>query len=86
MYLLTISTSKLYRKFNNCFSNYKPVNIISNTLNEGDIDVVSDEMVIEKDFQKSPTEVKSYESIDELKFPQEDEDVKNICDDIKEKK
>ena len=56
------------------FSNYIPIHIISNILFEEDIDVVIDEIVIDKVFQKSRTEIESYESIEELKFPQEYED------------
>ena len=64
----------LYQKLVKCFNNYIPVQIFPNTLNEEDIDRVLDEIVDNKDFQKSDTEIETYESIEELKFPQEDED------------
>ena len=43
-------------------------------MHEEDIDVVSDEVVKNKDFSKSDIEIETYESIEELKFPQENED------------
>ena len=61
----------LYQKLFNCFSKYIPIYIIPNISNEVDIDKVIDEMVNNKDFQKSDTEVETYESIEELKYPQE---------------
>ena len=45
-----------------------------NFLNEEDIDIVIDELVNDKDFEKSDTEIETYESIGELKFPQESDD------------
>ena len=47
-------------------------------MNEEDIDLVILEIVNNKDFQKSDTEVETYESIEELKFFQEDDDGGNI--------
>ena len=61
----------LYQKLNKCFNNYLPIHIISNILNENDIDIVIEEIVTEKDFEKSDNELETYESIEELKFPQE---------------
>ena len=40
-------------------------------LKEKDIDVVIDEIFKNKDFEKSTTEIETYESTEELKFPQE---------------
>ena len=60
----------LYQKLINCFTNYIPVHIIPNNLNEEDMDVVIQELVNNKDFQKSCTEIETYQSIEELKFPQ----------------
>ena len=55
-------------------------------MNEEDIDVVIDEMVKNKDFEKSDTEIEIYKSIDELKFPQEYDDGGIIkLDDLNEK-
>ena len=76
----------LYQKLIKCFSNYIPIQIIPNILNESDIDIVIGEIVNNKDFEKSDTEKETYESIEELKFPQE-YDVGGILilDDLNEK-
>ena len=77
---------ELYQKVIKCFSNYIPINIIPNILNEEDIDIVIDEIVNNKDFQKSKTETETYESIEELGFPQEYDDRGIIIlDDLNEK-
>ena len=57
-----------------CFSNYEPIHIITNILIEEDFDVVFEEIVNNKDFEKSDTEIETYEWIEELKFPQENDD------------
>ena len=62
---------ELHRKLIKCFSNYIPSHIIPKILNEADIDIVFDEIVNNKDFEKSNTEIETYESIEDLKFPQE---------------
>ena len=64
----------LYQKLIKCFSVYIPTNIIPNILNEEDIDIVIEEIVNNKDFEKSDTEIETYESTEELKYPQEYED------------
>ena len=61
----------LYQKLIKCFSKYIPIHIIPNILNEEDIDIVIEEIVKNKEFQKSNAEIETYESIEELKFPQE---------------
>ena len=76
---------KLYQKLIKCFSNYIPIHIIPNILNEEDIDIVIEE-IIKKDFEKSNTETETFGSIEEFKFPQEYE--KNniiILDDLNQK-
>ena len=76
----------LYQKVIQCFSNYIPIHIIPNILNEGDIDIVIEEIVNNKDFQKSDTEIETYENIEDLKFPQEYENNSIIIlDDLNEK-
>ena len=76
----------LYQKLIKSFHNYIPIHIIPNILNEVDIDIVIDGIVNNKDFKKSNTEIETYESIDELNFPQEDDDGGNIIlDDLNEK-
>ena len=57
-----------YQKLNKYFSNYIPIHIIPNILSEEDIDVVFEEIVNIKDFEKSDTEIETYESV-ELKYP-----------------
>ena len=77
---------KIYQKLNKCFHNYIPIHIIPNILNEGDIDVVIDEIVNNKDFEKSNAEIETYESIEDLKFPQEYENNSIIIlDDLNQK-
>ena len=64
----------LYQRLNKCFSNYIPINIISNILNEEDIDIVIDEIVNNKNFKKSSIEIETFNNIEDLKFPQDYED------------
>ena len=61
----------LYQKLIKCFVNYIPIHLIRNILNEEDIDVVTDEVVFNKDCKKSGTEIEAYESIEQLKFSEE---------------
>ena len=75
-----------YQKIFKCFTNYIPINIIPNNLNEKVFDVVIDEIVHNKNFEKSSTEIETYESIEELGFPQEyDVGGLIILDDLYEK-
>ena len=55
----------LYQTIFKCSSKYIPFHKIPNTLNEEDIDVIVDEICSSKDFQKSDTEIETYESIEE---------------------
>ena len=76
----------LYQNLIKRFTNYIPINILPNILSEGHIDIVIEEIVNNKDFQKSDTEIETYESIEELKFPQEYENVSIIIlDDLNQK-
>ena len=61
---------ELYQKLIKCFSNYIPTHIIPNILNENDIDIVIEEIVNNKDFQKSDTEIETFVNIEDLKYPQ----------------
>ena len=87
MYIYSPSLHQdLYQKIIECFSSYIPIHIIPNILSEKDIDIVIEEIVNNEDFQKSNTEIETYESIADLKFPQEYE--KNsiiILDDLNQK-
>ena len=53
------------------FSNNFPIHIIPNILNEEDIDVVIDEGINNKDFQNINTEMETYDSIQNIKYPQD---------------
>ena len=61
----------LYQKLIKCFTNYIPIHIIPNILNDEDIDIVIEEIVNNKDFQKSDFEIEKFDNIEDLKFPQE---------------
>ena len=76
----------LYQKLIKCSSNHIPIHIIPNFLNEEDIDIVIEEIVNNKDFEKSDTEIETFDNIEELKFPQEYENNSIIIlDDLNEK-
>ena len=76
-----------YQNLIKCFINYIPIHIIPNILNEADIDIVIDEIVNNKDFEKSDTDTQTSESIEELKFSQEYENNSTIIlDDLNQKK
>ena len=78
---------ELYQKLIKCFSNHIPIHILPNILNEEDIDIVIEEIVNNKDFQKSDIEIETFDNIDELKIPQEFENKSIIIlDDLNEKK
>ena len=73
----------LNQKLIKCFSNYIPIHIIPNI---GDMDIVIEEVINNKEFEKSDIVIETYDSIEELKFPQGDEnDGIIILDDINEK-
>ena len=75
----------LYHKLNKCFRIHIPIHIIPNILNEEDFDLVIEEIVINKDFQKSHIEIETYELIDKLRFPQDYDRGIIILDDLNEK-
>ena len=76
----------LYQKIIKCFTNYIPIHIIPTILNEEDIDVVIEELGNNKDFEKSETEIETFDSIEEIKYPQEYENISIIIlDDLNEK-
>ena len=47
-------------------------------MNEEDIDIVIEEIVNNKDFEKSLTEIETFHNIEDFKFPQEHENNSNI--------
>ena len=76
----------LYQKLNKCFKNNIPIHIIPNILYEENVDIVIEELVNNKDFEKSDTEIETFESIENLKFPQECENNSIIMlDDLNQK-
>ena len=87
MYIYSSSLHQdLYQELIKCFSNYIPIHIIPNILNEEDFDVVFEEIGNNKDFEKSDNEIETYDSKEELKFSQEyEDDGIIILDDINEK-
>ena len=61
----------LYQKLIKYFSNFIPIHIIPNILNEEDLDIVIEQIVNNEDFQKSDSEIETFDNIEELKFQQE---------------
>ena len=75
-----------YQKLIKCFINHIPIHIIPNILNGEDLDIVIEEIVNNKDFQKSHIEIETFDDIEELKFPQDYENNSIITlDDINQK-
>ena len=76
----------IYQKLNEYFSNFIPIHIIPNILSDEDIDVVIDEKINNKDFQNYDIEIETIDSIKEIKFPQEYENISIIIlDNLNEK-
>ena len=50
---------ELYQKLIKCFSKYIPIHITADILNENDIDIVIEEIVNNKDSDKSDTEIET---------------------------
>ena len=76
----------LYQKIIKCFGKYIPFDLIPNLLNEEDIDVVIEEIVNNKDFGRSDTELETFDSIEEIRFPQDYENNSiSILDEMKKK-
>ena len=67
------------------FGNYIPLHIIPNILNEEEIDVVIDEIVNDKNFEKSNTVIETCENIKEVKYPKDYEDGGIFLEDLSEK-
>ncbi len=75
-----------YQKIIKCFCNYIPINIIPNILNEEYIDIVIEEIINNKDFKKSDTEIETFDNIEDLKYPQDYENNSIIIlDDLNQK-
>ena len=65
---------ELYQNIIKCSGKYIPINISPNILNEEEIDSLIEEVFINEDFEKSGTELETFDTIEELKFPQDLED------------
>ena len=61
----------LYQKLFKRFTNYTPIHIKPNKSIKDNIDIVIEEVINNKDFENSDTEMETYESIEELSIPQE---------------
>ena len=88
LYIYSSSLQRdLYQKIIKCFSNYISIYIIPKILNEDNIDLVNDELIKDEDFGKPETQIKTYESKEELKYPKEYEDGGILTlDDVNENK
>ena len=76
----------LYQRLIKCFNNYIPIHIISNILNEEDLDIVIEEIINKKDFEKSEIEIETFDDIENLRYPQEYKDNSIIIlDDLNQK-
>ena len=66
---------EMYQKIIKCFNSFLPLHVIQNILNEeisiDDLDGVIEAIVIDEEFQSSEIEIQTYDSIEELKFPNE---------------
>ena len=71
MGLLNISRSRLKSKKDKMFTNFMPINIIQNTLNGGDLDLLFEEANNDENFENSQTETETFESTEELKYTRE---------------
>ena len=61
----------IYQKLIKYFTKYIPIHIIPNILIAEDIHLVIDEIANNKDFEKSDTGIEIYESVQDLRYPQE---------------
>ena len=68
----------LYQKLIKCLTNYIPIHIIPNILYEEIIHLVIGEEINNEDFQKLDTEIETFDSIEESKYPQEYENNSTI--------
>ena len=64
---------ELYQKLIKCFTAFLPLNVIKNVLDQPleELDSLIVEIVNDEDFESSEKEIETYESIEELKYPQD---------------
>ena len=60
---------KIFIKIIKCFSNFIPINIDQNNLNEDDINVVIDDICSDKNFQRSDFEKETFDNKEDLNYP-----------------
>ena len=81
---------ELYQKIIKCFNAFLPLHVIQNILNEDilleDLDSVIEVIVNDPDFESSEKEIETYDSIEELVYPQDYEGGVIILDDLNDKK
>ena len=53
----------LYKRLIKCFTNYIPIHIIPKILNEEDIYLIIEEIINNKDFEKSDIEIETYDNL-----------------------
>ena len=79
----------LYQKLILCFNAFLPLHVIQNILNENisieNLDSIINELINDPDFESSEIEIETYDSIEELKYPQDYEGGIIILDDLNEK-
>ena len=63
---------ELYQKIIKCFTAFLPLNVIKNVLVQllAELDSLIVEIVNDEDFESSEKEIETFESIEELKYPQ----------------
>ena len=80
---------ELYQKIIKCLNAFLPLNVVQNILNENisidDLDTVIEEIINNEDFESSEIEIETYDSIEELKFPNEYDEGIIILDDLNQK-
>ena len=59
---------------NKSFSNFVPIDLVSNNLNEGEIDLVIEETAKDQDLKQSHTEIGTNEWVEEVKHFLENEE------------
>ena len=79
----------LYQKLIKCFNVFLPLHVIQNIINENisieNLDSIINELINDPDFESSEIEIETYDSIEELKYPQDYEEGIIILDDLNQK-
>ena len=78
----------MYQKLDKWFIDYKPINKIQNVFKEEELNLIIDEVINHENFEKIETEMETYKSIEELKYPPEhnsNSPIVIVLDDLNEK-